>query len=324
VKGSSRRLLFLLLASGFVAGCELLAGIDDITYSPDAGMATSGAVGSSGNLAQAGDGQPQTTGTSEASGSGAQSGSVQAGQDDDATASGASGSISQSGSSGSVASGSTRSGSTSGSSGSALRDSGPDSTVGSSGSAEPRDTSTGDVNRVCVPTSAAGTLPFVVDSVYAPTGVFGTGALATGATCAVARSSAMAKGSCHTATYTPADAGTFGGVFWQDDFNWGTQGGYAIPACATKITFSAMGKAGGEKVSFIAGYSGAATAATPCTDTVRADSGPLTLTTTWTPYTITLSGGYPEGVLGAFGWEADAPGAPASTLTFYVDDIQYQ
>jgi hypothetical protein len=318
--------LFLLLASGLVAGCELLAGIEDITYSPDGGSrgAPSGAVGSSGNVAQAGDGQPQTTGTSETSGSGAQSGSAQAGQDDDATASGGSGSISQSGSSGSVASGSTRSGSTSGSSGSAVRDSGPDSTVGSSGSGEPRDTSTGDVNRVCVPTSAAGTLPFVVDSVYSPTGVFGTGAIATGATCAVARSSATAKGSCHTATYTPADAGTFGGVFWQDDFNWGTEGGYAIPAGATKITFSAMGKAGGEKVSFIAGYSGAATAATPCTDTIRADSGALTLTTTWTAYTITLSGGYPEGVLGAFGWEANAPGAPASTLTFYIDDIQYQ
>jgi hypothetical protein len=320
--------LFLLLASGLVAGCELLAGIEDITYSPDAGVASSGAVGSSGNLgsgaAQAGDdGQPPTTGNSETSGGVAQSGSVQAGQDDDATASGASGGISQSGSSGSVTSGSTRSGSMSGSSGGAMRDSGPDSTVGSSGSAEPRDTSTGDVNRVCVPASAAGALPFVVDSIYAPTGSFGTGSIATGDSCAVARSSATAKGSCHTATYTPADAGTFGGVFWQDDFNWGTQGGYAIPAGATKITFAAMGKAGGEKVSFIAGYSGAPTAATPCTDTVRADSGTLTLTTTWTPYTITLSGGYPEGVLGAFGWEANAP-APASTLTFYIDDIQYQ
>jgi hypothetical protein len=186
-----------------------------------------------------------------------------------------------------------------------------------------RDASTADVDRVCIPGSAAGQLPFVVDSQYAPTGSFGTGATSTSSTC-TARSSATAKGSCHTATYTVVAGGAFAGVYWQYNFDWGSQGGYQIPTGATKITFSAMGKVGGEKVSFIAGYTGAPTPATPCTDTIRGNTNIVALTTTWTAYSMALSGGYPEGVLGAFGWEATAPGAAGTSITFYVDDIQYQ
>src|SRR5580658_3885472 len=129
-------------------------------------------------------------------------------------------------------------------------DGGPDATEESTSG--PQDSST-DVNPVCIPGSAGGTLPFVVDSVYSPTGIFGTGTAATSDSCSVARSSATAKGACHSVIYTSAGASSFAGVFWQDDFNWGTQGGYMIPPGATKITFSAMGQAGGEQVSFIAG-----------------------------------------------------------------------
>jgi hypothetical protein len=167
-------------------------------------------------------------------------------------------------------------------------------------------------------------LPFVVDSVYAPTGLFGMGMTTTTSACTVARSSPQPKGNCHTATYTPTAGGAFAGVFWQDNFNWGTQGGYSIPPGATKITLFARGIAGGETVSFIAGYSGAATPTTPCTDTIRADSMPLVLTTTWTAYTLPLTGTYPDGVLGAFGWEANAPDASGATITFYIDGIEYQ
>jgi hypothetical protein len=181
-----------------------------------------------------------------------------------------------------------------------------------------------DAGGICAPASGSGTLPFVVDSVYAPTGSFGTGSTATIDTCAVARTSPTAKGSCHTASYMVTAGGAFAGVMWQDDFNWGTQGGYSIPAGATKITFSAMGKVGGEKVSFLAGYSGSPTPTTPCTDTIRGSLGPVTLTTAWTAYTMMITGGYPNGVLGAFGWEANAPGAAGTSIDFYIDDIEYQ
>jgi hypothetical protein len=300
--------VFLLPTAGLLASCELLAGIDDITYSPEASSAPpfTGDVASSGSSQSGDEAQPQTTGNSGQSGAAEQSGSSEADQDVAAPSSGAS-------------SGSAQSGSTSGAT--ATKDSGPDSTVEAS---EPRESSTADVSRICVPGSGGGQLPFVVDSVYAPTGMFGTGTTTTSSACTVARSSPTPKGNCHTATYTPTAGGAFAGVFWQDNFNWGTQGGYSIPPGATKITFFARGNAGGETVSFIAGYSGAATPATPCTDTIRADSMPLVLTTTWTAYTLALTGTYPDGVLGAFGWEANAPDASAPTITFYIDGIQYQ
>jgi hypothetical protein len=224
----------------------------------------------------------------------------------------------------------TSSGGASGQSGS------PDLDATADGPAEPPETSTsappdsaGDVSPVCSAGAAIGTLPFAVDSQFAPTGAFGdmTPAESTSSACP-SRASATAKGLCHTVTYTPHANGMFLGVFWQDNFNWGTQGGYAIPQGATKVTFSAKGMAGGEKVSFIAGYTGAATSTTPCTDTVHANSNALSLTTTWTTYTMTLSGSYPNGVLGAFGWEANEPagttGAAQPAVTFYVDNILYQ
>jgi hypothetical protein len=318
VKGFSPRLWLLLPVAGLIAGCELLAGIEDISYSPDAGAtASSGSGVSSGSVQTSGDGlqgtgATGTSGTSEQSGTAQQSGTDVQPDEDVVTPP-----MTDASSSGSTES---TSGSSSGSS--SIKDGGPDVTVEASSSVI--DSSTADVNRVCVPGSAAGQLPFVVDSQYAPTGSFGTGTTSTSSSCAVARASAAVKGSCHTATYTVVAGGAFAGVYWQYSFDWGATGGYQIPPGATKITFSAMGKVGGEKVTFIAGYTGAPTAATPCTDTIRGNTNVVTLNSTWTGYSMTLSGGYPEGVLGAFGWEANAPGAAGTTITFYVDDIQYQ
>jgi hypothetical protein len=312
VNGLSRRLLLMVPAAGLIAGCELIAGIGDITYSPDAASngASSGDLAATGSTASGDDGQAQTTGSAQ-SGTAQPSGSAGADQDGVAPMPDASSGSSQSGSS---------SGSGSASGSEPPKDSGADVTV----EASTRDSSTSDVSAICVPQSGSGTLPFVVDSVYAPTGSFGTGSTSTIDTCAVARSSATAKGSCHTASYMVTAGGAFAGVFWQDNFNWGTQGGYSIPAGATKVTFSAMGKVGGEKVSFVAGYSGSPTPTTPCTDTIRGNLGPVTLTATWMAYTMTLTGGYPNGVLGAFGWEANAPGAVGTGIDFYIDDIEYQ
>jgi hypothetical protein len=326
VKGLSRRLWFLLPGAGLAAGCEILAGIDNITYSPDAGLASSGNLGSTGSVQTSGDGEqasgatgsPDQSGTAQQSGSGTQA-------DEDGTAppmpeASSSGSTQANVSGATTGSGS---GSSAGSGSGSVKDSGLDATVEASSPAM-RDSSTADVNRLCIPGSASGQLPFVVDSEYQPTGDYGTGTTTTSAVCTVARSSATAKGNCHTATYTVVAGGAFAGVFWQYNFDWGTEAGYEIPAGATKLTFSAMGAAGGEKVTFNAGYTGPPTAATPCTDTIRGSTNTLTLTTTWTAYSMTLSGGYPEGVLGAFAWEANAPGAAGTSITFYVDDIQYQ
>jgi hypothetical protein len=320
VKGLSRGLWFLLPGAGLVAGCEILAGIEDITYSPEAGLASSGHLASSGGVQPSGDETQASgaTGSPDQSGTAQQSGAIAQADED-----GAAPPMPDASSSGSTQPSGSTSGSTSGSGSVSLKDSGPDATVDAS-PPETRDASTADVNRVCIPGSAAGQLPFVVDSEYQPTGSYGTGTTSTSSTCTVARSSATAKGNCHTATYTVVAGGAFAGVFWQYNFNWGAEGGYQIPAGATKITFSAMGAAGGEKVGFNAGYTGAPTAATPCTDTIRANTNTLTLTTSWTAYSMALSGGYPEGVLGAFGWEANAPDAAGTGITFYVDDIQYQ
>jgi hypothetical protein len=323
LKGLSRRFLFLLLSAGLVAGCELIAGIQDIAYSPDAGSGAMAMSGASSGSVEPGDDQGQTTGTS-------QSGTVE----ESGTLAEASPPMDEASSSGSIAptsgatsggSGSTGSTGSTGSSGSTAKDSGPDSTVeaASSGSGTMRDATPEAAGGICAPLSGTGTLPFVVDSVYAPTGLFGTGATTTNSMCTVTRVAA-AKGMCHTATYAVTAGSAFAGVFWQDNFNWGSNGGYSIPPGATKITFSAMGGVGGEKVSFIAGYTGAATATTPCTDNIRGNTGVLTLGTTWATYTMTLNGPYPQGVLGAFGWEANAPGATGTSITFYIDNILYQ
>src|SRR5580658_2643102 len=303
-------------SSAFVAvalvGCNSVLGLDDRTLVNEDAGASGGTSGMT---------EPASTGAT----AGAASGGVTASSGSSSSGNVSTGSPSMSGvpmGSGSSAPSGTASGETA-ASGTTMGSDAADASTPPEAS-EPLDASFGDVNRVCVPGPASGQLPFVVDSEYQPTGSFGTGTTSTSMACTVARSSVTAKGNCHTATYTVVAGGAFAGVFWQYNFNWGAEGGYQIPAGATKITFSAMGAAGGEKVSFIAGVTGAPTPATPCTDTIRANTNTLTLTTSWTAYSMALSGGYPEGVLGAFGWEANAPDAAGTGITFYVDDIQYQ
>ena len=146
-----------------------------------------------------------------------------------------------------------------------------------------------------------------------------------------------AVGTCHTVVWTPTDGATWSGVAWQYPANnWGTMGGgLAIPAGATKITFYAKGALGTETVAFSAGFVGTAA----CADPVSATTGaPITLTTTWTQYSMPLTnptGGavaWPDGMVNAFtyvvtpsaGVGGDAGGdAGADSETFYIDDIQW-
>ncbi len=162
-------------------------------------------------------------------------------------------------------------------------------------------------------------------------------------------------GTCHTVIYTPlapstpigypmgATAMGWAGVAWQYPVNnWGTSPGYVIPAGATKVSFYAMGAVGGESVSFWAGS--IAPGGTLCSDPFMSGANPttmVTLTNAWTQYTMPITGAYASGVLTAFGYslanqqvagatdagatEGGADGGSGyATVTFYVDDIEWQ
>lgn len=177
-------------------------------------------------------------------------------------------------------------------------------------------------------------LPFVVDTVFVSSGFMGDGSTAgtiamvpakTGDStdCNGMRASTSAAGSCHSVTYTPPASGGmgWGGVFWQYPANnWGSKPGFTMPAGAKKVTFQARGMKGGEKVTFLAG--GIQGAGNPYTDSVKA-SVTVTLTNTWAPYQIDLSGQSYSEVLGGFGWTMVATDA-ASSGAFFVDDISWQ
>jgi hypothetical protein len=180
----------------------------------------------------------------------------------------------------------------------------------------------------CVePIPVGGTLPYVVDSDFLPSGYEGDIADITEAadkTCGGARSSATAKGNCYTWTYaapTPAVAG-YAAVLWQYPVNnFGTVAtvpGYPIPPGATKVSFWAKGKVGGEKVSFAVGQ---IPATAKCSDAIIVPLALETLTAAWVNYTIALPAqSYATGEITGFVWDAAAQGA----INFYLDDIEWQ
>jgi hypothetical protein len=152
-------------------------------------------------------------------------------------------------------------------------------------------------------------------------------------TCGGNRAPGTPVGSCHTVIYTTTpDAGLgkgWSGVVWQyPTNNWGGAAGYLIPPGATKVTFYARGATGKESVSFNVGGIGGGlpTASAPCVDTVQGAVPKTTLSTTWTQYTIDITGQtYAGGVLNGFAWVAGAVDQPTTVgeITFYVDDIQW-
>jgi hypothetical protein len=177
-------------------------------------------------------------------------------------------------------------------------------------------------------------LPFVVDTAFVSSGFMGDGATAgtiamtpaksgDSTDCNGMRASTTAAGSCHSVTYTPPASGGmgWGGVYWQYPANnWGTKPGFAVPAGAKKVTFQARGLAGGEKVTFLAG--GIVSPGNAYTDSIKATST-VTLTATWAPYSLDLTGQSYTQVLGGFGWTMVSTDAGASG-GFFVDDISWQ
>jgi hypothetical protein len=184
-----------------------------------------------------------------------------------------------------------------------------------------------------MPTVVSGSLPFTVDSKFIPSGYEGdylnitqTGDT-TGTACG-GRAVTGAAGSCYKVVYTvPAPTKGFAAVEWQANpaaigqLNFGTAPGVVPPPGATEASFYAKGAVGGEVVNFFVGAAGTA----PCTDSViTPNMSPVTLTTTWTQYTLPFSGQtYAAGQIVGFAWSTPAPtDADAGTMTsFYIDDI---
>ncbi len=187
-----------------------------------------------------------------------------------------------------------------------------------------------DVAIVAVP------LPFAVDAYFIPTGYMGDGvhpgaiALETSG-CKMPRP-VGARGSCYKITYKPIAPAMPGypawaGVYWlspQD--NWGQKPGRTIQAGAKTVSFYAAGTAGSESVAFRAG--GVQDTTQPYHDTFRVEQTQM-LATSFTRYSLDLSGQAYDQVIGGFAWimttfdaASWAPGAPP--IVFYIDDIEWQ
>ena len=122
---------------------------------------------------------------------------------------------------------------------------------------------------------------------------------------------------CLKVSYTAPD--NWGGVVWQSPANdWGDHAGGWDLTGAKRLTFWARGAAGGEAVTFEFGLLGK-DKTYPDTATGKLDK--VTLTKTWTPYTIDLTGLDLSRIKTGFCWVVVASGKP---VTFYLDDIRYQ
>jgi hypothetical protein len=121
---------------------------------------------------------------------------------------------------------------------------------------------------------------------------------------------------CIKVDYKAADK--WGGIAWQDPpDDWGDKNGGHNLTGATKLTFWARGRTGGETVDF---FFGAIKPPKPFTDTATAKIT-TTLTTTWKQYSIDLTGKNLTRIKTGFGWSLAGQGHP---VTFYLDDIQYE
>ena len=110
------------------------------------------------------------------------------------------------------------------------------------------------------------------------------------------------------------------GVYWQNPANnWGyTKGGFDLTG-ATKLTFWARGKEGGEVIDTfkMGGISG------EYPDSGSVDIGPITLTKEWKQYTMDLEGLDLSYISGGFCWTTSML-SNSENITFYLDDIKYE
>jgi hypothetical protein len=177
-------------------------------------------------------------------------------------------------------------------------------------------------------------IPFVVSDQFFPSGFMGDSPTDFNAITMTSDSAQCparapgAQGACYAMTWTPTfvmgATSAWVGVYWQyPSNNWGALPGKPISPGATKVTFSAQGAKGGEQVEFLAGGVNVAGSNPSLTnaDTFSA-STKVTLTTSWAPYEIPLTGDAYSTVIGAFAWTITT--SATDPITFYVDDIAWE
>lgn len=178
-------------------------------------------------------------------------------------------------------------------------------------------------------------LPFYVSDQFLPTGFMGD-SMASMSAITLSHDASMCKtpraqgagGDCYTVIWAPSvgDGGSaWAGVYWQSPANnWGSKPGKAIAPGAQKVSFYAAGAVGGETIQACSGGINAmgASATLPYADTFSVKHPPITLTTSWTHYELSLQGASYTSVLGAFCWVASA--TSSEQVTFYLDDIKWE
>lgn len=119
--------------------------------------------------------------------------------------------------------------------------------------------------------------------------------------------------------YTGAGLQGWAGVMWQNPANnWGEfDGGYNLTQ-ATRLTFWARGKEGGEIVEFKIGGTAA-----NYPDSDNLSTGDITLTRDWTQYAIDLSQAELVYISAGFGFVLKQDMNPQG-CTFFMDDIKYE
>ena len=175
----------------------------------------------------------------------------------------------------------------------------------------------------------------VVSDHYKPTGGMGDATVAgavtigTDAAACAGEPAAANQGLCYAVTYHPQPfpvgaSSTWAGFYWQyPDNNWGAMQPLTIATGAKDISFYAKGQAGGESITFEAGgILNTVSVATPYTDGFTI-SMTITLTNTWTRYTLPMTGlTYAGGVLGGFGWVASV--SSQNTVSFFVHGLVWE
>ena len=116
----------------------------------------------------------------------------------------------------------------------------------------------------------------------------------------------------------PQGAG-WAGVYWQHpENNWGQiDGGFNLGS-ASRLTFWAKGKKGGEKLEFKVG---GVTGLNPDSDITSI--GPIALTTEWKQYEIDLADVDTSYISGGFVWAASRMDNPYGFIVF-LDEIKYE
>lgn len=126
-------------------------------------------------------------------------------------------------------------------------------------------------------------------------------------------------------TYTGAGSQGWAGIYWQHPKkNWGTDpnGGFSLTS-ATRLTFWARGRYGGEKAEFKVGGIGGRDVLYGDTIQPAISTGVVTLTKTWRQYAINLAGKDLSRVVGGFVWATSRTANP-NGATIYLDDIRYE